>query len=372
MVRALKLFPWICAALVCLTGSAKDLAAYKIGDVAQQDVKATEAFDVVEAVATDSLKSSKAMDVPAIYRNDTEETNIIAKKFQKTFAAAHTNFCAAITAAYGQAGMDQNTLASPDFGYFITAYNVENKSFPVTSELAIEWAQGNPGTAFQDKWLGALLTSMDHHVRPDKLPAQFTVHRNIRLVPLKSMDEDLTLAGAERHGTVMIVSNVPTLTHLRMLFREQFSQDEQPLARVLANFIQPDALPDVALTGEARDLAVRQIVVADHFDAGQMIVAQGKTITPQIKAALDAYAEKLIPGALNQQIAAEHAHAVEAQQQAEQEHARAQLAQEQSQKDQTAARMALQQQNSRNWPARTRKTARNRNANRPPPRRKPP
>ena len=344
MVRALKYLSWICATLLCLSGMARDVSTYKIGDVAQEDIKATVPFDVVDAVATDSLKSSRAMDVPAIYRNDTEMTNSIVKKYLKAFATAHSNFCAAVTAAYGQAAMDQNTLASPDFGYFVTAYNVENKSFPVTPELADDWARGDPGTEFQDKWLGILLQSMSHHVRPDKLPAQFVVHHNIRLVELRSMEQPMDLTGAERHGTVIDVTNIPTITHLRMLFRSQFTQEELPLARVLANFIQPDCLPDVALTDEARDIAVRQIVVADHFDAGQTIVAHGKTVTPQLKAALDAYSEKLIPGALNQQIAAEHAQAVEAQQLAEEERQRAQLAQEQSQKDQTAAREAQEQQ----------------------------
>src|SRR5215469_12883628 len=81
MVAALIRLRWICAVLVCISAHARDISAYKIGDVAHEDIKATVPFDVVNAVATDALKSSRAMAVPAIYRNDTQMTNIIIKKF---------------------------------------------------------------------------------------------------------------------------------------------------------------------------------------------------------------------------------------------------------------------------------------------------
>jgi myosin heavy subunit len=70
--------------------------------------------------------------------------------------------------------------------------------------------------------------------------------------------------------------------------------------------------------------------VTDHFDTGRTIIARGKTIDAEAKAALDAYNEKLIPGVLNQQIAAEHARTVEEQQRADQAQERAQVEQQQA------------------------------------------
>jgi hypothetical protein len=344
MVAALKCLRWICAVLVCISVHAEDFSAYKIGDIAQEDIKATVPFDVVNAVATDALKSSRAMAVPAIYRNDTQLTNIIIKKFFTAFATARSNFYRAVAAAYGKASVDSITVDAPDFSYFVTTYNVENKSFPVPLELAKEWAQGNTGAEYREKWLGALLQAMNGHVRPDKLPPLFVIHKNIRVVPVNSMDETFSLAGADKHGVVIVATNIPTITHLRKVFREQFTQDEQPMAKVLANFIQPDCLPDVAMTQEARDDAVRGVVVTDHFDTGQMIVARGATIDAETKAALDVYNEKLIPGALNEQIAAEHERTVEEQQRADQAQQRAQAEQQQAQSEHAAALVAQQQQ----------------------------
>ncbi|HTR40475.1 MAG TPA: hypothetical protein VMH87_02505 [Pseudomonadales bacterium] len=334
----------VLAVLACFSVHAKDVSAYKIGDVAQEDIKATVSFDVVNAVATDSLKSSRALAVPAIYRNDTEMTNTMIKKFFTAFDVAHANFCKAVKASYGKETLDDITVAAPDFGYFLTAYNVESKSFPVPAELAQKWAQGDPGTEFRDKWLGALLQVMNGHVRPDHLPPLFVIHKNIRVVPVTSLDETLSLGSVSKHGYIIVATNIPTLTHLRNVFRGQFSPDEQPLAHVLANFIQPDCLPDVELTQQARDLAVSKVVVADHYETGQVIVAHGKMIDAQTMAALDALNEKLIPGALNQQIAAEHERTVEEQQRADQAQQRAQAEQQQAQNEHAAAVLAQQQQ----------------------------
>jgi len=344
MVTALKRISSLCALVACISVHGKELSAYNVGDVADQDIKAIVPFDVVDAVGTDALKSSKALEVPAIYREDNGMTNVIIKKFLAAFTLAHSNFLNALTATYNHPTIDDATIASPDFGYFLTAFNVGNKNFPVTANLAAAWARGDSGASFREQWLTSLLEAMGRHARPDKLPPLFVVRKNIRLVPLKSMDEKLSLADAQVIGNVVVVTNVPTITHARTLYRQQFPADDQPLARVLCNFIQPDCLPDVALTQQARDLAVRQIVVADHFDTGQIIIRRGKTIDPQTKAALVALSEKLIPGTLNQQIAAEHERALQEQAQAQQEQQRALAAQEQARSEQAAARLALQQQ----------------------------
>jgi 7TM-HD extracellular len=327
----------VIAVLACLSVHGADISSYKIGDVAQEDIKATVPFDVVNAVATDALKSSRAIAIPAIYREDTQMTNVIIKKFFTAFTTARSNFYKAVAAAYGKPSVDSITADGPDFGYFVTDFNVENKGFPIPPALAKDWAQGNTGAEFRDKWLDALLASMNGHVRPDHLPPLFVIHKNIRVVPVNSMDETFSLDGANKHGVVIVATNIPTITHLRKVFRDQFSPDEQPLARVLANFIQPDCLPDVELTQAARDDAVRGVVVTDHFDKDQLIVARGKTIDAEAKAALDVYSEKLIPGALNQQIAAEHQRTVEEQQRADQ-------AQQRAQAEHQAAALAQQQQ----------------------------
>jgi hypothetical protein len=343
-----KIFTGICAFLVCISVHAKDISAYKVGDTAQADITASVPFDVVNAQATAALKATKAMYVPVIFREHVHVTNAMVKEFLTAFIKAHKDFTNGIATTF-QTNIDDAVIASPDFGYFVTEFDVVNKDFPVTPGLAAVWAHGDSGATYRDKWLGQLLQTMSHPVRPDTLPPGLVLRKTIRLVQVKSLDDPLTLDVA-RHGHGVPVTNVLTISQVRANFREGFSQDEQPLARALTGFLLPNCVPDADLTQQARALAVSQLVVADHYEAGQIIIRQGDTIDAQTKAALEAFNEKLIPGALNQQIAVAHQDvqqqqqlAQQAQQQAQNEHAAAVLAQQQQQQE-LADREAAQKQ----------------------------
>jgi hypothetical protein len=333
------------AALAGLTLQAKDISTYRIGDTAQADITASTSFDVVNAEATDSLKASKAMYVPVIFREHLQLTNSVARDFLGDFDKAHAKFNTELTATF-QTNINDAVIVSPDFGYFVTEFNVVNKNFPVTAELAETWAHGDSGAKFRDQWLGRILRAMDRPVRPDELPANFVLRKTVRLVPVRKMDEPLTLDIA-RHWHSIPATNFPSLSTLRTEFRGEFKQDEQPVALALSDYLVPNCAPDPDLTQQMRDFTVRPIVVSDHYEAGQVLAHQGQTIDAETKAVLDAYAEKLIPGALNQQIAVEHQNALQAQQHAQQEQeeaqnqkAVAQLAQLQQQQEQLERKLA--------------------------------
>jgi 7TM-HD extracellular len=338
MVNAARRFQLICAAaLIAISAHAKDLAAYQIGDKAEDDITASVAFDVVDAQATAALKLSEALKIPAIFLNCPADTNAAAKKFLAVFAAARSNFSAALVAQFHQPTIDETTIASPDFGNFVTAFNGKNKNFPVTAALAATWARGDSGQAFQDKWLNLLLQATSRPARPDKLPKGFVVRKNVHLVPVASAEEKMSLNDVRQRGKIIAETTIPTISRLRAEFREEFLDEEQPLARVLSEFLQPDCLPDVPLTREMRAAAVRRLAVAEHFDAGQIIVRRGATIDARTKAALDALNEKLMPAVLSQQIAAERDRAQREQEQV-------QLESEQAQRERQQAALAQQQQ----------------------------
>ena len=342
MVAALKRFHWICAALLGFALHTQAAPAFQAGQVAPYDLVATVPFDVVNAQATAELKAKKAAYVPVIYRDYSRATNAMVKKYLAAFAEAHSKFASGLATTF-QTNITDAVIASPDFGYYVTEFDVVNKNFPVTPELAAEWARGDSGEDLRDLWLSQLLDMMNRPVQPDDLPPGFVVHRSIRLVPVKSLNAALTVDVA-RHGHSVPATNVITISHLRALFREGFRQDEQPMAEVLSGFLQPNCFPDPDMTQQARDFAVQQIVVSDHYETGQVIVRGGQVINAQAKAALDAMNEKLIPVTLNAQVAAEHAHAVQDEARAQQAQQQAQQAQQAAQDAQVAAQLAQQQQ----------------------------
>jgi hypothetical protein len=325
------------AALLFLSFQAAALPVYKIGDTASQDVVATVPFDVVDTQATADLKVSQAQTIAAIYRQFNGQTNIISANFLSTFSQAHHSFSNAVAAAYHQPSIDNSTIEASDFGYLVTAYNVEHKTFPITTELAVTWARGGSGAALADKWLGMLLQAMQGPVQPDGIPAHFVFKKKVRIMPVTNNTEKFTFTRAWRQGHIISLDKIPTISMVRAKFRQQFSEEQQPLAGALAQFLQPDCFPEIELTKEARDYSVRQIVVSKHIDAGQVIIHRGARIDEQMQAALAAMSVAMTPGTLNQQIAAE-------QERAQREQEFAQAEQQQAQIAQQAALLAQQQQ----------------------------
>jgi hypothetical protein len=280
----------LCVPVLC----AKDLATYRVGDAAEADIVTPVALDVIDPAATAALKSAEATRTPVIFRICSDATNALAKEFVAEFAGAQSNFIAAVQDTFHQTTLDNATITSPDFGYLITAFNIKNKNFPITADLAATWARGNPGVAAQNRLLNFLLLTMQHPVRPDVLPENFVTGETLRLVAVGNAIENLTLADAETRGKLVTESSLVTLSQLRTIFRREFTDDdEQPLARALTTLLQPNCFPDADLTQLARERAVSQLVVVEHYDAGQLIVRQGAVIDAKIKTALDQLNEKL-------------------------------------------------------------------------------
>jgi hypothetical protein len=216
----------------------------------------TVALDVIPA-ATAPLKSAEAVKTPVIFRSDFSVTNAMAAKFLFAFADARSNFLGAIQDTFHQATLDDQTIASPDFSYFITAFNIRHKNFPLTSDLAATWAHGHPGLTAQNRLLDLLLLTMQHAIRPDESPENLAIGATVRLVPADA-GEKLTLNDVEARGKFLAESNIVTLSRVREIFRREFTADEeQPLARALAALLKPNCVPDAKLTQLALDHAVQ-------------------------------------------------------------------------------------------------------------------
>jgi hypothetical protein len=328
-------------ALVCVSLRAGTLPVYKIGDRPDQDIAAAAPFEVVDSQATAALKLSKAQDIAAIYHQFTGQTNVITGTFLAAFAQSRLSFSNAVAAAYHKPSIDNSTIEASDFGYLVTAYNVEHKAFPVTTELAVTWAHGGSGTALRDKWLGSLLQAIHDPIQPDSVPAHFIFRKRVRVMPVTNVDEHFTFALAWRRGHVISLDKIPEISAARAKFRKQFSEEQQPLAAALAQFLQPNCFPDVALTKDARDYSVQQIVVLDHFEAGQVVVHKDDRINDQDLADLVAM-NQATPGAPSQQSEQQQAQTaqkavLQAQQQQQQAQADRDLAQTQAEQERKQA-----------------------------------
>lgn len=298
MVKSLRRTGLACglALLAAMTLQARDFANWRIGDTADQDVIASVALDVADPESTAALKTEAALKTPVVYHVISSITNTMVLKMSAAFAEAHTNFLAGLQQKYHQTNLDATVIQSVDFENFVTAFNVHNRKISITTGLAIEWAQGGSGLTTETGFAGHLLQATRRPVRPDAAPDGFEPGDTVRLMPVRSSKDVVTLEKAEQRGALVSLDSVTTVTRLRGLFRRDFSAEDQLFARTLATYIHPNCELDTNLTRQARERAVGQIVmVYQHYAVGQAIVRRGQVIDGRIKAALTQLNEVLPP-----------------------------------------------------------------------------
>jgi len=294
MAARVKFLPHLCLCLLAWSSlplPATDLAAGQAGDTAAADIVTPVALDLVDAAATAALQSARARQIPAVFRSFPEATNVMAREFLAAFAQAHTNFLAELVAEFHSPTLDETTIAAADFGHLVTGFGVKYKNFPVPDELAAEWARGDDGHAIREKLLAALQSAAGR-VCPDVLPDGMVVGDTIRLVPVTTADQKLSPDTVQQSPLVPAAS-LTTVANAQARFRREFPTGQQLFARALAAFLQPNCLPDAPFTELTRGTAVGQMIVVNHFDAGDTVVHRGDLMDAKTKAALAALNEKL-------------------------------------------------------------------------------
>lgn len=284
---------WLFTLGIAAAALAKDLSAYRLGDVADETIVAPVALTVPDPNATAAMKSEVALQTPAVFRHYPGVTNVLAGQFQFAFAAARTNFISTLQDTFHANVLDHATVMSPDFGYLLTAYNFDHPDFPLPAYLAMDWAYGKDGALEENKWLKEICAVMQYPIRPDTLPPGLVMGDTVRLVPVSQLDEAIRPADLARRGQDLPQSQFATLAQAQAIFRREFAGGNEPLlARAFAAWIQPNCLPEVALTQAVRDQAVRQMVVAEYYAAGQVIAPQGAVVDAKILAAINQLVHK--------------------------------------------------------------------------------
>ena len=305
MVSGAHFFRLVClGVLLSVSGlPAKELAAYHAGDIAGESISTPVALDVIDADATAARKAAQALKTPAIFRSYPNPTNAMVNDFLAAFEKTRGLFATNLQSAFGDITNADELIASPGFAKFVTTFNRKTIPFPISTELAGIWAQGAADAEMQTRLVNALLAMTHRPIRPDDLTNGIALGETLRLAAVESPQEELTLADAEQRGKLVTLTSVTTVTRLRDLFRRNFPQPEQAMARGIGKFLLTNCEIDAGLTQQARDRDTRQLVVVNHYDAGQVIVQRGEIIDGKTKAALVLLNEKMVPSRLDAQLA---------------------------------------------------------------------
>jgi hypothetical protein len=294
---------------------------------------------VIDQEGTVALKQAEAGRVQVICRYYTNRAEQVEERFRSAFAATRSNFLNAVETAFNRQTLTPQNIASQKFQRLIGNFQRRNKSFPLTTNLAETWARGEPDRILQSSLSARLREAMIRPIRAGGQPApRFTF--SVRMVPVGSDDETLTLDEADKRGRLAPRANIVALPKAKSDLVESFPPEEQALGKYLASLLKTNLVADMELTDKARAKRTDALWAADRYEAGQVIVKQGQVIDRKVKAALNQLREKAAIGSLQERVQTERSIALKAEQRAEAERANAQKAQERAEADRTDAQKA--------------------------------
>jgi len=279
----------LAAAALCGAAEVPAIPDYKVGERAGADIVTPVALVVFDATRTDGLRKAEAQKVPPVFRFDPDAGARAEATLKTAFAGARAKFVDGLENLIGHPPpLLANELAGKSFADFLGAFRKEQPRLPLTDSLAELWALGDSGDVVLEGMLAMLRRFAGVHVREDNLPSgERLTTGSVRLISAGETNAELTLASVDRRGRNFARTNLITLTRLRQEIQKSGTPEEAPALKFVAGFVQPNCLFDAGLTQQVRARRTAAINAADHYEAGQTIIAQGETVSHKAKLALD-------------------------------------------------------------------------------------
>lgn len=276
-------------ALVSLarSGLAADLPAYRLGDVITNDIVTPVSMTVLDQEATQALKEKAAgQRLPMIFRYDQSARATVEAQLREAFAQARSNFLAQVQADFRRPRLTGDQMASERFQILVESFKRRNPAFPLTLEMAMEWASGNVLVPEQITLSARIHEAMAGLISDENLPDPPAPGSEVRLVPVKSETETITLADVDARGTNEAWANLLSLTEARQGLREMFSPADVELAKFAAVCLRANCLAEKELTRAAHARQMEPKFVTDNYEVGQTIARKGQVVDGKILAAL--------------------------------------------------------------------------------------
>lgn len=307
MVKLLPRLRWPLALVLTalLSASAKELTEYRIGDRVEADIITPLPLMVVDPAETDALKDKEAQRIPVVFRFDKSAATSVETDLREKYSLARSNFLFLMHSSFHHTRLEEQQIATEQFDKLIASFKKRDKLFPLTDELAREWALGRDGLAEQIKIMARVRELMEQPIRFDNLTNAPKIGSRVTLVAVKSPEDKLGLDDLKNRGQSVAKTNLLTMSRARLVLREKFSRDEEDAAKFAARCLVENCFVETELTLAARTRHTEALFVADNYQAGQIIARQGQLVNRKIMAALSQLQEKTVAGRLQQQVAHE-------------------------------------------------------------------
>ncbi len=260
---------------------------YEIGDIAREDICTPVQLLVIDSKRTEDLRKSETPRLPAYFRFNTNAVDDPQARLVAAFATMRELFQAELKSEYGTKTIPQPETKEPRFAQFRTDFESRHNAFPLTMELAQQWAMGRAGSAVLLSWDNKLRQSMSLYIRPTNLPAEASYSPQVRILTNHFVTEPVEVAVAEDESVLLPRKNLITVAQARESLARKFPANQQRVAAFLGQLLVDNCVYDRKLTEASRVPRVAALWEGDRYTPGQFIIRTGELITPRIKAALD-------------------------------------------------------------------------------------
>ncbi len=261
--------------------------SYEVGDLARADVTTPVPLMVIDLERTEKLRQQEAQKQPATFRFHAEAADEVEAAFRSAFAVTRAKFQSATQTNFNRRVLTAPMLASAKFQRLVGSFQKQNKSFPLSANLAQLWAKGEDDELLQSEWAILLRSFMGRFLRAEALPADAKVGpAQVRMIPINP--------AAGPRATSVNRTNIFPLSKARQELTKNFPPDQQAAAKYLTAFLKENCRFDPELTRQSRAPGAGPVWAAARFEPGETIIRAGQIIDPGLKSALDQLREKLL------------------------------------------------------------------------------
>jgi len=305
MVKGTATWLVILSAIFAVRGGATELPAYRLGDVATNDVIATTSLLVVDEDTTTEIRSREAGKIDPFVVFSTNHAAFIEKEIRRSVTRMREDFLALLQADYGTRRLLPEVIESNGFQERVAAFLSTSPGPPVPPEILFGWAAGRSEEVFLEDWFTPLREVMLEPIRPDRLPDGVAQSERTRLclVPVNDLGRLVKERFALSNNIPATVADLVPLANVQHDLQESFPEEETAVGSFMVKQLRPNCRFDADLTRRVRDFAVSGLVQMKRFEPGEVVIRKGQVIDEPALAALAEMHERAKLSDLEQQLA---------------------------------------------------------------------
>ncbi|MCU0789233.1 MAG: hypothetical protein MUC91_13795, partial [Verrucomicrobia bacterium] len=284
---------------------AEDAPAYRLGDVATNNVFTHTRLLVVDDEATGILREREAAKIDLFVVYSTNHAAFLRSNASLSIQKMRGEFLNVLRSNFGTDRLTPEIIQGDTFKDLLDRFLILNPGPPVPRETFPLWAAGERGEDYLENWCAPLEDVLRVPVRHNALPpgVRWGPSRTVNLVQVDDLRTYVKEAVALATSKPFSANRLVSLGTARMNLRAACSNQGPAVTSFLLDLLEPNCRVDTNLTGRARDLAVSGLTQMKQFEPGEVVVREGQTIDTQALAALTAMREQAKVTALEKEVA---------------------------------------------------------------------